>query len=47
MEFGLKNGLILGKQLHKIDYIEYLERSGKDMLKFFLANSDRVNYLSD
>ena len=47
MEFGFKNGLILGKRLHKIDYIEYLERSGKDMLKFFLANSDRVNYLSD
>jgi hypothetical protein len=38
---------ILGKRLQKIDYIEYLEKSGKATLQFLLQNQNRVNELSE
>lgn len=45
MEPLSRTGTVLGKRLQKIDYIDYVERSGRNTLAYLLENQDRVNDL--
>lgn len=41
------SNLATSKSLRNIDYMEYVERSGKATLEFMLSNSQEMNTLTD